>query len=71
MRGDHPDRVQPDRRGQPSQITAAGCREPRRSQPDHLFCKGGYANLTVRAAGNTYLTTIYEGVHTAVLAITR
>jgi len=35
------------------------------------FGKGGYANLTVRAAGNTYLTTIYEGVHTAVPAITR
>ena len=35
------------------------------------FGKGGYAILTVRAAGNTYLTTIYEGVHTAVPAITR
>ena len=35
--GDHPDRVQPDRRGQSSQIAAAGCRGPCRSQPDHLF----------------------------------
>ena len=37
VRGDHPDRVEPDRRGQPAQIAAAGRQGPRRSQPDHLF----------------------------------
>ena len=37
VRGDHPDRMQPDRRGQPPQIAAAGYRGPCRDQPDHLF----------------------------------